>query len=652
MKSIRSVLVISSFAMLAACGGGATPAANAPSSGQVSIGPSGAASPSRTSPAGAKGLDVLPAEVSLGPFVPVFEHMQRRSGWNAFTAQPLELDTDHVALLSFGRRVIVSGQTARIIDRAENPRFEEVAVVPESSGGGYLFMADSGVSYAKTFDGEPMAFRTKKELGGAGIFFGPRTVLFIDNSMGRSDDQDTDPEAYTYVSLLDGRELPFPLMNVSALVGTLDGRTAAVSKDGEIYYSGKIEEGFRLVNVPTTRQLSVEGSEIQVYDEMGPYVLDPSLAREAMKAPSASTAAAQWQNMLPPKGASHALRGRKLDENLIVNNGGSELRVSDRLGNDTGQTFKVVPGTQRYCEFLSSDGPLLMSCRGGDGKGDVKMSIHLFDAEKKTGKLDRALSGINPQMNGMLTIQTTQSGQPAFFSKCSGQMDGSTACVRSKEGTYREVDLRRGLIATGLLDPSQSALTRPYFAYQTPLAPSDTGTAAILAMKDKNGILVLSDGRTRTFELKPLPRMVRSLLGGHYGGGREGDTTWLVGDKVIGFHASHGGYGRAYRRMGMSFKKAKGGFSQALVFSIPLQGEITASVFDGFLGRAGGRILRISPDGLGMQESNDLGQTFKTVQAPPGLALDPKSYEPYGNSEFCAETACVIGPWVRLGWGK
>jgi hypothetical protein len=290
-----------------------------------------------------------------------------------------------------------------------------------------------------------------------------------------------------------------------------------------------------------------------------------------------------------------------------------------------------------------------MSCRGGDGKGDVKMSIHLFEAEKKTGKLDRALSGMSPQMNGMLTIRTTQSGQPAFFSKCSGQLDGSTACVRSKEGTYREVDFRRGLIATGLLDPSQSGHHTSYFAYRTPLAPSDAGTAAVLAMKEKNGILVMSDGRTRTFELKPLPRMIRGLLGGNYGG--EGETTWLVGDKVVGFRASRGGYGRAYRRMGMPVTKHKGGLSQALVFSIPLQGEITASVFDGFLGRAGGRILRISPDGLGMQESNDLGQTFKTVQSPPGRALDPKSYEPYGN-DFCAETACVIGPWVRLGWGK
>jgi hypothetical protein len=649
MKSIRGVLWGSSLASLAACGGGVTPAANAPSSSQVSIGPSGAALPSRTSQGGAKGPDVLPAEVNLGPFVPMFEHTQSQQGWYTFSPQPLDLDKDHVALLSFGRRVIVSGQTARIVDRAENPKFEEVAIVPESSGGGYLFMADGHVSYAKTFDGEPMAFRTQKELSGAGVFFGPRTVLFVDNTMGRSDDEDTDPEIYTYLSLLDGRELPFPLINISALVGTLDGRTAAVSKDGELYYSGKIEEAFRVVNVPTTRQLSVEGSEIRVYDEMGQYVLDPSLAREAMKAPSVSNASSPWQGMQQAKGASHTLRGRKLDENLIVNSAGTELRASDRLGNDTGQTFKIVPGAQRYCEFLSSEGPLFMQCRGGDGRGDAKMSIHLFDAEKKVGKLDHALPGIGPNNNGMLTIRSTQSGEPAFFSKCSGQMDGSTACVRSKEGAYRELDFRRGLIATGLLDPSQSGNNASYFAYRTPLAPSDAGTAAVLAMKDKNGILLMSDGRTRTFELKPLPRMIRGFLGGNYGG--EGASTWLVGDKVIGFHQSRGGYGRAYRKMGMSRKKSSGGSSQALAFSIPLQGEITATVFDGFLGRAGARVLRISPDGLGMQESNDLGQTFKAVQSPPGLALDPKSYEKFGN-DFCAETACVIGPWVRLGWGK
>jgi hypothetical protein len=625
--------------------------ANAPSSGQVSIGPSGDSPQARVvSPLG-KGPDVLPAEMNLGPFVPLFERTQTGPGVSAssnFASEPLLLENDQVAVLSFGRRVIVTGKTARIIDRAENPRFDEVAIVPESSGGGFIFLANARASYAKTFDGEPMPLRTTNDVDGMQLHFGPRTVLFMDSMSSGGDDEDDGPETYTYVSLVDGRVLPFALNNIQVLSGTLDGRTAALSKDGEIFFAAKPDESFRKVNVPRAQGLSVEGTEISVNDALGQYVLEPSLTRDGMKPPSMNNASSP--TMPPQAGSTYALRGRKLDENTIVNVAGTELRTADRLGNDTNQVLNIAPGNkQRYCEFLASEGPMFLTCRGNGGKGgtEMTMAIHLFDPVKKTGKVDKPINVSRER--GMVNITTGPTGMPAFFSKCDGQVDGSTACVRTKEGSYREVDFRRGLIATNVIDPNQPRQYSFYHIYSTPLAPGENGNAAVLSMKDEEGILILSDGRTRTFDLKPLPRRAR----GGFRGNNEG-VTWLtgagVGDKVIGFVDPRGGYRHVPKRS-MGGRRIKPPSSQAVAFSVPIQGETTAVQFDGFLGRSAGHVLRISADGHGMEESADLGQTFKPVQAPPGLSLDPKLYE-WDSEDFCAETACRIGPWIRTGWGK
>jgi hypothetical protein len=184
-----------------------------------------------------------------------------------------------------------------------------------------------------------------------------------------------------------------------------------------------------------------------------------------------------------------------------------------------------------------------------------------------------------------------------------------------------------------------------YHVYSTPLLPNEAGTAAaILGMRNEEAILGLSDGRTRTFDVKPFPRRFRAAFRGEEAG------SIFQGDRVVGIVTPRGGYRRAVMRM-MGGRRTKPASSQAVVFSIPIQGEVTAHAFDGFLGRAGARVLRMNAEGTGVEESQDMGQTFKTVSAPPGLRIDPKLYD-WDQEDFCGESACRIGPWIRMGWGK
>jgi hypothetical protein len=324
------------------------------------------------------------------------------------------------------------------------------------------------------------------------------------------------------------------------------------------------------------------------------------------------------------------------------------LQTADKLGNEGTTTFPVSPGPQsgpprRSCEFISPEGAMFLQCRGMRGTGEQTLSVHVFDPIKKVVKLDRAIPVVRER--GVVQLTTGPTGLPAWFAKCDGIADGTSACLRTKEGPYREVDLRRALIATGIVDPNQAAKYSYYHVYGTPLLPNEAGSAAaVLGIKNEEGILALSDGRSRTFDLKRFPRRFRAAFRG------DEATSYYLGDKVSGIIGPRGGYRRIPRRQ-MGGRKVKPPGSQAVVYSIPVQGEVSATLFDGYLGRAGSRVLRIAQDGSGVEESSDLGQSFKPVSAPPGLSIDPKTYE-WDQEDFCGEMACRMGPWVRIGWGK
>jgi hypothetical protein len=71
-------------------------------------------------------------------------------------------------------------------------------------------------------------------------------------------------------------------------------------------------------------------------------------------------------------------------------------------------------------------------------------------------------------------------------------------------------------------------------------------------------------------------------------------------------------------------------------------GGLDARTLTGHMASIGRRALLVTEDGA-LRETLDGGETFHDVPSPPGGA-DPTPLE-------CEEGGCLVGPWLRLGWG-
>jgi hypothetical protein len=635
---------------VAACGGGNTPAAKTPTViGNVAF---GAQTEQKRSDAPTS--EMLPAEVPLGPYVLAFNSRYGfagygRGSWD--TATPLPLEDGSLAVLSFGRRVAVNGKMARIIDRGQNPQFDAMMQVPPGSGGGFLFVVNNTVRYAPRFDAEAIELAVRDFSQDLQVMFGGQSVLFADTQrLGEDDDR---AENYTYVSLTNGRALSLGLLEVQQLVGTLDGRSAALNQVGELYYSAQPGAAWHKIDVPRVHNLQAVGNEIQLYDDSGPYALDPTQTRAQMPPVSATQPQPQAPT-LPPVNV-HMLQARRLEENVLLFAQSEQLMVVDRLGNDSGQTYRIAgaplaPGAQptmwRSCTFVSDSGPFLLGCQGQRKEGESTFSFHLFDPKARVSKLERGFS--LSRDSGPLNLAESMSGQVGYMGHCNGVQDGVTVCVRSSAGVYKDLDMRKVLTQTGLVQANVPAMYVRYAAMQQKLVVGDDGASAAVLGTTRGGrneelVLALSDGRSRTIPAASLPKRLRTVRPSFYRQGA-GSDMWLTPEGIIGILAP----AQVYMRHKEGRKHPA---PRALAFRIPIAGEITATSFDGYIGQHGVRVLRMTADGTGFEESSDAGQTFRAVAAPPGMRDDPKYYT-RDQQDFCAETVCKIGPWLRTGWGK
>jgi hypothetical protein len=633
-----------------ACGGNGPALQPRPAIGNVAFG-----TPTEQKRPEVSSGELLPAEVQLGPYTLA---LNASSGYGYFGhfgwhgAVPQQLEDGSLAVLSFGRRVTVNGKTARIIDRGPNPQFDVMMPVPASSGGGFLFVANTTVRYAPRFDAEPIDLPVRDFSRDQQVMFGGQSVLFADTQrMGEDDDR---PENYTYISLANGRALSLGLLEVQQLVGTTDGRSAAINQVGELFFSGQPGAPWRKVAVPRVRHLQSVGNEIQVHDENGPYALDPNQTRAQMPPVSASPQPPPQPSAANASVNVHSLRARRLEENVLLFPQGEMLTVVDRLGNENGQSYRVAgaalpPGAQpsiwRNCAFVTDNGPFLLGCQGQRQGGDSTYSFHLFDPKTRVSKLERGIT--MSRESGPLNVAESMSGQvTAYMGRCNGTQDGTSVCVRSPTAVYKDVDMRKVLNQSGLLPPNLAPMYLRYAAMQQKLIVADDGiSVGVLAATQNNNaelVIALSDGRSRSVPLSALPKRLRTLRPSYFHQG-SGSDVWLTSDGVVGLLAPAQVYARN--------ETQKRSAPRALAFRIPMSGEITATSFDGYLGQYGTRVLRISADGAGLEESVDAGQTFRSVAAPPGLRADPKFHKP-DNEDFCAETVCKIGPWLRMGWGK
>lgn len=576
----------------------------------------------------------LAEEARLDGYQLVFE----RVAWDYVTPnpteQPVELKNGNFGVLSFGRRVIVDGKGARIVDRQEDPELQGVVMVPEHAGGGFVFVGKGASAYAKTFDGPLTPLEATGKGSGVSVFFGAHEALFIDSQLTAGDDEDDPPDTYTYVSLTDGHALRFPLGSVRNLTGTPSGKTLALSRDGELLYADGPQKPFRKLDLPRARQIDSVAEAFVVSDDQGTYTLDPTVDRAAMVA---ATFPRRWgKTHHPQQGYTTYLQGRRLDDGTVGAFQGSELSLRDRQGNELPQKATPVHGVaqDRYCEFVGQDGPLFFSC-----STDKATTLHLLDPVSRVGKMERAFPRAKDA--SALSPIPGPTGLPAMRGRCTGEDSSVDVCIRGKDGVYRELHFLPALRALGFVHPDTPVDSIRYAASNGTMAASDDGRAALLLRRDEQLYVVLSDGRSRVFPLTAFPRRMRAAFHGR------GELAWLMGDTVYGFID-----GDATRYpLRRTYKKASSMPKRAVAFALPISGEPTAVEYDGFVARAGSRILRIGADGRSLLESLDLGRTFRTVPAPPGLAITAAEYEA-SRQDFCTELVCRMGPWIRTGWSN
>jgi hypothetical protein len=583
----------------------------------------------------------LAEQVSLSGYSLVFERATLDPRRPTLVDTPIEIKDGKVAALSFGRRVIVGGASALIVDRQENPMFTQYSMVPDYAGGGFMLVSPKGLFHARTFEGiaTPLSLpKSMLEPEGLSLLFGPNAVLVQDSRTLGGDDQDDLPEGKLYLSLRDAKPRAMPVPNVRQLAGTMDGRLAAMNRDGDLFYAEAEDKPLRKLDLPRARSFESTGTAINVTDSQGSYMLDPAVSSRAAMPPAVPRVGS------PPQKTgrySRVLHGRLLEANSIVDINGTSLVGNDLFGNSTPVKGDLVKGlTDRSCQFISQEGPLFFSCTWSMG-----VSVHSLDRATLVGKFEHAFPSKKDE--GSADIVADAAGQPAARARCNGDMLSTSACLRTKAGQYKEVSFLASLKTLGLVEANAPAETLRYVASSALFAPGDDGRAALLMMENSYNAdtahLIVSDGRTRTFSLSSLPRRFRAAF-------RSGQArqAWLIGDTVVGFlDAENVGFTRKSVRSG---KGAGLPPRKALAFSVGLTGDIRAVEQDGFLGRSGSRILRVNDEGNGLMLSVDLGRTFQPVAPPPGFLIDPNDAR-IRNRDVCSDAGCQVGTWIRYGWG-
>jgi Protein of unknown function (DUF4239) len=585
----------------------------------------------------------LPELVSLSGYSLVFDREVVRSRVSTLSDQPVELTDTKVGVLSFGRRVVVTGPSALIVDREQNPMLRRYTMVPEFAGGGFIFATAKGLFYARTFEGKLEALAlpdAMSDVESLTLLFGPKTLLLQDRLTLGSEDQDDLAEGSVYLSLKDRSALTLSVKNIRHIGGAADGRMVVLNKDGEVFFAESADKPLRKIDLPQALGLDSTGQGFNITDKLGVYALDPAQTNRASM-PPALPAVFAGPRVFKSNWSTRALAGRLLDANTVVDISGTELTGFDLMGKQASVQGTLVKGlSDRSCQFVSHEGPLFFTCSWDKG-----ISVHAFDLKTHTGTFEHAFPTKPDQSSA--TISAGSNGLPAARGKCDGNALSTSACVRTKAGTYKDLNFLPAMRSLGLVEPGAAAEEVRYVASNAVFAPGEDGTAALIVASayrtSESAHLILSDGRTRSFSLLTLPRRVRAL----FSGSNSQITAWLYGDTVVGFLNGDPGLvrnkgSRCVQRM----PKRK-----ALSFIIGLTGDIKITEIDGFMGRSGSRIVRANEDGSSLLISTDLGRTFQAAAPPPGFLIDPAEIE-RTPQEFCADMGCRLGPWIRTGWPR
>jgi hypothetical protein len=503
-----------------------------------------------------------------------------------------------------GRRVVWSADKATVIDveplpgGASSMSAPPSVAVPAALGGGWLFLRDNGLYFARSFEGEVRLVVSGPIELAFGIGYG--AVLVEVGNQRR------------LVELETGRTLPLPVPGLVELFSLPSGEVAARTQSGALYLARGRDRPFTKIATPhpVVRLASVEKEFAISYDQDD----QARLTREGRLHPpppesgdipntlnvwaiDPRTEIERYDERMDARTGE-----RMLDENTVAMSPAVVLgiREDDLVAFDVGTGR--VSGTQAgafgaydRCYLVRGGRPSFAAC-----EGKKTLELLRLDDPSSPPIFERSFEKIFH--HGELGVAS--SGAPVLTRRrCNGADEHGAFCMRNADGTWKDV--------APPPDPTK-LLDRVVFIEK--VAADVDGTPYGYARERVTDDLVVVDGRAR--EVKVIPR--RDLPAWDYRAFWSSSFTVMNGEVHLLFPGDHPG-----------------------VLVLRRDGRIDARTFEGEMAVAGRHALLVTKAGA-LRESLDAGETFHDVAEPPGGA-DPRTLS-------CSEGGCHVGPWLRLGW--
>lgn len=527
------------------------------------------------------------------------------------TAAPsmIALSRDRVGAIVDGLRVVVGGREQRVGADAVDPPIGGVYRVPEGAGGGYVFTSPKHVYYASEFDG-PLRFVAAPAGGVSRVVFAGRAALVLGPRGARA--------AYDVATGKPAAQAPLDVVDVAQAP---DGRTAALTAHGTAFVS---VDGARFRDV--TRDLgaapsrvTVSGGAVVIVDQQnGALRLEPSGAVQLFDVPPPDVKIdlrakdPRWRGSEPPLRV--AMRsGLSLDESTaLVFDGGDVARVDLR----TGSLRSVRPTKLPHdltCEPLRADGSVLVAC-----------------ARSQVGAVVATRADQEPEIEmrfvGSGALVASDDGGLLYTGPCQPGRTGILACVRQRDGQWREVEVAPTAVDAGA--PGAAGGPGKTGGELVRWIPRADGTALALVSRPPNRDVEVIDtvrARRRALGADPAQRSAVDALVGAMRRGEPFHTVWRA------FNVMPSGAIRAWTDRGYVEVFDDGSVAQSLT-----QYELVVSSGPlAFARGKGGRAF----------QTTDRGTTWTEVAAPPTGRPTPTF-----DVRSCSPAGCDLGAFYRVGW--
>jgi hypothetical protein len=507
--------------------------------------------------------------------------------------------------IASSRRVIVQDGKARLIDEHTVEDLGRPSRIPERLGGGFLFIGDRTVRFAKEFDGAliPVTSTTSKP-DDLRVGVGHGRVLV--------DTGEPPPKLYALPS---GKPLPLEPPGLLQLFGTPQGMVAAVDAKHELYLSEATGAPFKKLPAGRVSLLRYDGKGIVVdrdgdgalrlgFDgKLGPLPNEPGLT----VASNVDAFQDPFPDMSRPPPESPDIEkllnplARAMTPKIAIAVRGDDLVFLDATTGKVAQAVSRAFGGKANCFPIQGGVPSFIGCNAGE------MTLFRIDAVGAAPVVERAIKGIYTQDFGSPPPEAPL----AFSGKCNGAKQKGSLCLRESAARWR--DLPPPPDPGGLLDRV------PFMVH---VAAAKDGSVFAFGWLDGGGDLIILDGKAQKVRRVPkssVPPWAENGVDWH---------SLTIESGTLRFLLSSGSHSKA-----------------AGIVQIRPDDTIEAEQLDGYLSAARGHALQVTKSGK-LRETLDAGRTFQEIELPPTGAPRP-DHEFFG----CTETGCMVGPWIRAGWG-